>query len=68
MFHTPLLNAHRVRHVLAVNGTDHWLQVLDTEFGGMNEALYNLYSLTQDPAHAGVGSGWASARGAMCMV
>jgi DUF1680 family protein len=26
-----------------------WQQVLDTEFGGMNEALYNLYALTHNP-------------------
>ena len=27
----------RARRVVAVNGTEHWLRVLDTEFGGMNE-------------------------------
>jgi hypothetical protein len=48
-----------VRRVLEVNGTDHWLKVLDTEFGGMNEALYNLAAATGDDAHAGGCLGWA---------
>lgn len=35
-------------------------QVLETEFGGMNEVLYRLYRLTKDPDHAGTVRGaWA---------
>ncbi|CAL8460830.1 g361 [Coccomyxa elongata] len=37
--------------VIAVNGTDHWLRMLETEFGGMNEVLFNLYDITNDPEH-----------------
>ncbi len=37
--------------VVAVNGTDHWLRMLETEFGGMNEVLFNLYDITKDPEH-----------------
>lgn len=37
--------------VIAVNGTDHWLRMLETEFGGMNEVLFNLYDITKDPEH-----------------
>ncbi|EFN57261.1 hypothetical protein CHLNCDRAFT_143813 [Chlorella variabilis] len=42
----------RVRAVVAANGTDHWHRVLEVEFGGMNEALYNLYAITKSPEHA----------------
>ncbi|PSC73151.1 hypothetical protein C2E20_3677 [Micractinium conductrix] len=42
----------RVNNVLEVNGTEYWWQVLNTEYGGMNEVLYNLYSLTQDESYA----------------
>eukprot|EP00887_Chlorella_sp_A99_P003672 scaffold7.g3672.t1 len=42
----------RVAHVLKANGTSHWHQVLENEFGGMNDALYRLHGITGDPAHA----------------
>lgn len=38
-------------NVIAVNGTEHWLLMLETEFGGMNEVLFNLYDITGDPEH-----------------
>ncbi len=28
---------------------EHWQRILDVEFGGMNEALYNLYAITHNP-------------------
>jgi hypothetical protein len=28
---------------------EHWQRILDVEFGGMNEALYNLYAITRNP-------------------
>jgi DUF1680 family protein len=30
---------------------EHWQRILDVEFGGLNEALYNLYAITHDPRH-----------------
>jgi uncharacterized protein len=30
---------------------EHWQRVLGVEFGGMNEALYNLYGVTHNPRH-----------------
>ncbi|KAL4434022.1 hypothetical protein ABPG75_000463 [Micractinium tetrahymenae] len=42
----------RVRHVLETNGTDVWNQILEVEFGGMNEVLYNLYSATGNRSYA----------------
>ena len=38
-------------HVVAVNGTLHWVKMLDNEFGGMAESLFKLYDITQDPDH-----------------
>lgn len=29
----------RVAHVLEVNGTEHWLKILETEYGGMSECI-----------------------------
>ena len=37
--------------VVATNGTEHWLRMLEVEFGGMNEVLFNLYDVTGDPEH-----------------
>jgi uncharacterized protein len=31
--------------------TEQWERVLGVEFGGMNEALYNLYAVTHNPRH-----------------
>lgn len=42
----------RVRRVLEANGTDVWHQILEVEFGGMNEVLYNLHSITGNASHA----------------
>ena len=36
----------RVSHVLATGGQAQWQQVLGTEWGGMNEGMANLYTLT----------------------
>lgn len=33
----------RIEHVLAVNGTAVWEQILGTESGGMNDVMYKLY-------------------------
>ena len=41
----------RVDETLKVNGTDHWYQMLNNEFGGMSEVLHNLYGVTQDKEH-----------------
>ena len=30
---------------------EHWQRILDVEFGGLNEALYNLYAITHNPRH-----------------
>lgn len=38
-------------NVIAINGTEHWLSMLEVEFGGMNEVLFNLYDVTGDPEH-----------------
>ena len=38
-------------HVVAINGTLHWVKMLDNEFGGMAESLFKLYDITQDPEH-----------------
>ena len=36
-------------NILAVMGRDHWLAMLNVEFGGMQEVLANLYTVTGDP-------------------
>lgn len=30
---------------------EHWQKILDVEFGGINESLYNLYAVTKDPVY-----------------
>lgn len=37
-----------VRNVLETQGEDHWLQMLEVEYGGMEEVLFNLYEATGD--------------------
>ena len=37
--------------VVAVNGSLHWVEMLNNEFGGMAETLYKLYDITHDPEH-----------------
>ena len=41
----------RVEACVAVGGMDLWQRVLLTEWGGMNDVLYNLYAHTGDPMH-----------------
>ncbi|KAK9805585.1 hypothetical protein WJX72_006497 [[Myrmecia] bisecta] len=41
----------RIDATLAVNGTAHWHEMLNNEFGGMNEVMYNLHAVTKDPEH-----------------
>jgi len=41
----------RVDDTLQVNGTDHWHEMLNNEFGGMSEVLHNLYGITKDKEH-----------------
>lgn len=42
----------RSEDVVRKYGMDHWHQILETEFGGMNDVMYQLYMETKD-------SGWA---------
>jgi len=44
-----------VEGVLSRGGENLWQRVLDTEWGGMNEVLYNLYAVTQDADHLKTG-------------
>ena len=36
---------------LKVNGTNHWHEMLNNEFGGMSEVLHNLYGITKNREH-----------------
>ena len=36
---------------IAARGAAAWQRVLNTEWGGMNEVLFNLYAITNDPDH-----------------
>ena len=38
-------------HVVEINGTAHWVKMLDNEFGGMAETLFKLYDITGDRQH-----------------
>ena len=40
-----------IEGVIESKGYDHWVTMLDVEFGGMAEVLYNLYSTTNDTNH-----------------
>jgi DUF1680 family protein len=44
-----------VKRTLADGGETLWQRVLLTEWGGMNDVLFNLYSVTGDPAHLAAG-------------
>lgn len=44
-----------VQSVLAYGGQTQWQNVLDTEWGGMNDGLYNLYAITGNPQHKAAG-------------
>ena len=46
-------------HVVAINGTLHWVKMLDNEFGGMAESLFKLYDITQNPDHLRWGMSWS---------
>jgi DUF1680 family protein len=41
----------RIDTVIATKGWAWWEQCLRVEFGGMNEAMYNLYAITGNPDH-----------------
>jgi DUF1680 family protein len=41
----------RIDTLITQNGTDVWERVLDTETGGMNDVMYQLYSLTNRSTH-----------------
>jgi DUF1680 family protein len=45
----------RIRRLLRVNGTAVWQRVLCVEWGGMNEAAYNLYGITGNESHRELG-------------
>ena len=42
---------HWVENQIAAQGLPHWVLMLDNEFGGMAEVLYNLYFYTKDSRH-----------------
>ena len=44
-----------VADVLQKGGQDQWQRILATEWGGMNEVMYNIYLLTGTPAYLAVG-------------
>lgn len=35
-----------VEDILSEEGQDHWIKMLETEYGGMEEVLFNLYAAT----------------------
>lgn len=37
--------------VVAQDGIEHWYAMLDNEFGGMAEVMYNLHAITGDAGH-----------------
>jgi len=41
----------RITTLIAVNGTEVWERVLNTETGGMNDVMYQLYQLTNSSDH-----------------
>lgn len=41
----------RSEKVIAASGVQYWNAILNNEFGGMNEVLYNLYTITKSPGH-----------------
>lgn len=45
----------RVRNVIRVNGMATWQRILCVEWGGMNEAAYNLYAITKNESHRELG-------------
>ena len=47
--------AMRVNATLAAGGEALWQKVLLTEWGGMNDVLYELYSISGDPSHLATG-------------
>lgn len=51
----------RVEATIAAGGQKLWQKVLLTEWGGMNDVLYELYSISGDPVHLQTGrrfNGW----------
>ena len=40
-----------IDRIIATRGLEHWHAMLENEFGGMNEVLFNLYDATRDPEH-----------------
>ena len=47
--------AQSVEGAIAKHGLATWQGVLSIEWGGMNEAFYNLYAITKDPLHLRTG-------------
>ena len=41
----------RIDKVIANNTISWWYNILNNEFGGMNEIMYNIYNVTKDPNH-----------------
>ena len=37
-----------IEDVMGNEGKDHWLQMLEVEYGGMEELLFNLFAATSD--------------------
>ncbi|KAG2492010.1 hypothetical protein HYH03_009740 [Edaphochlamys debaryana] len=42
---------NRTQAVIAKYGITRWYDILDVEFGGMNEILYRIYGITKDKTH-----------------
>ena len=40
-----------VDSIIATQGKPHWIKMLNNEFGGMSEVLYNLYGVTNSTKH-----------------
>lgn len=40
-----------VEAIISQKGLPHWVQMLDNEFGGMAEVLFNLYAVTGTASH-----------------
>jgi len=47
---------HRMDNFKATAGVAQWQRVLDTEFGGFNEMMYNLYAITREARYVELGN------------
>lgn len=42
----------RIDDTIKADGIQHWHKMLNNEFGGMAEVLFNLYAVTKDKEHS----------------